>query len=142
MAAITAFGVGTAWAADTPVKLQDLPPAVQRTVREQTRNATLVGLTSEVENGKTEYELETKVNGRGRDLMIDSSGTVLSVEDEVALDSIPAPARTAIERLAAGGKIAKVEKVTEGRNVSYEAAVTRNGKRSEIAVRPDGSPVK
>jgi len=61
------------------VKVQDLPAAVQQTVKEQTRNATLIGLAKEVENGKTVYELETKVNGRGRDLMIDSSGGVLSV---------------------------------------------------------------
>jgi uncharacterized membrane protein YkoI len=96
----------------------------------------------EVENGKTVFELETKVNGRGRDLMIEESGAVLSVEEEVTLDSIPEAARAAIEKQAAGGKITKVETLTIGKTVTYEAAVVRKGKTSEIAVAADGSAVK
>jgi uncharacterized membrane protein YkoI len=136
------LGVGAALAADNQIKVQDLPPAVQKTVTEQTKNATLAGLMKEVENGKTVYELETKVNGHGRDLMIDAAGAVLSVEEEVALDGIPAGARAAIQKQAAGGKVTKVEILTEGKVVSYEAAVVKNGKTSEIAVKADGSAVK
>jgi len=140
--ALGALVTGTAPAAQRKVKMQDLPPTVQQTVKEQTKNATLVGLMKEVENGKTVFELETRVNGRGRDLMIDGSGAVLSVEEEVTLDSIPAAARAAIEKQAAGGKITKIETLTKGRTVTYEAAVVRKGKTSEIAVAADGSAVK
>jgi len=140
--ALGALVTGTVLAAQKKIKIQDLPPTVQQTVKEQTRNATLVGLMKEVENGKTVFELETKVNGRGRDLMIDGSGAVLSVEEEVTLDSIPAAARAAIEKQAAGGKITKVETLTKGKTVTYEAAVVRKGKTSEIAVAADGSAVK
>ena len=140
--ALGALVTGTAPAAQKKIKMQDLPPAVQQTVKEQTKNATLVGLMKEVENGKTVFELETKVNGRGRDLMIDGSGAVLSVEEEVTLDSIPAAAKAAIEKQAAGGKITKVETLTKGKTVTYEAAVVRKGKTSEIAVAADGSAVK
>jgi len=140
--ALGALVTGTALAAQKKIKMQDLPPTVQQTVKEQTKNATLVGLMKEVENGKTVFELETKVNGRGRDLMIEESGAVLSVEEEVTLDSIPAAARAAIEKQAAGGKITKVETLTIGKTVTYEAAVVRKGKTSEIAVAADGSAVK
>jgi len=140
--ALGALVTGTALAAQKKIKMQDLPPTVQQTVKEQTKNATLVGLMKEVENGKTVFELETKVNGRGRDLMIEESGAVLSVEEEVTLDSIPAAARAAIEKQAAGGKITKVETLTKGKTVTYEAAVVRKGKTSEIAVAADGSAVK
>ena len=140
--ALGALVTGTALAAQKKIKMQDLPPTVQQTVKEQTKNATLVGLMKEVENGKTVFELETKVNGRGRDLMIEESGAVLSVEEEVTLDSIPEAARAAIEKQAAGGKITKVETLTKGKTVTYEAAVVRKGKTSEIAVAADGSAVK
>src|SRR3974377_2097748 len=123
-------------------KMTDLPSAVQQTVKEQTKGATLVGLNKEIEGGKTTYEAETKVNGRARDVKIDESGAVVAIEEEVALDSIPAAAKAAIEKQAAGGKIRKVESVTKGNTVTYEAAVTINGKKSEIAVAADGSPVK
>ena len=129
-------------AAQTKVKLQDLPPAVQKTVKDQTKNATIVGIAKEVEKGQTVYELETKVNGRGRDLMIDSKGTVLSVEEEVALDSIPAAAKAAIQKKSAGGKITKVETLTKGNTVVYEAAVTIKGKATEFSVNADGSEAK
>ena len=130
-------------AGERKMKVQDLPPAVRQTVREQTKNATLAGLTREVEKGRTVFELETKKpDGRARDLMIDAAGAVLSVEEEVALDSIPAPAKAAIEKSAAGGKIIRVETLTEGKEVTYEAALGKKGKKSSITVRADGTPVK
>ena len=108
--------VGSAMA-ESKVKLENLPAAVQKTVKEQTQNAKLVGLSKEKEDGKIVYELETVVNDKSRDLMIDSAGTILSVEDEVTLDSVPAAAKKAIEEKVAGGKIKKVESVTKGSEV-------------------------
>lgn len=131
------------YAADTKVKLEDLPSSVQIAVKEQTKAATLAGLSKEVENGKTMYEVETKVDGRSRDLMLNEAGKVVSVEEEIDLDSIPAPAKAAIQKRAAGGTVEKVEKVTEGSKVSYEAALkSKRGKKSEAAVNADGSTHK
>lgn len=65
-----------------------------------------------------------------------------SSEEEIPLESIPAAAKSAIEKKAAGGKIAKVEKVTDGKAVSYEAVIEKNGKSSEFAVGADGSTKK
>ena len=130
-------------AAESKVKMENLPPAVQKTVKEQTQRAKLIGLSKEKEGGQTVYELETTVNGRSRDLMIDSAGTILSVEDEVALDSVPEPARKAIQQKVAAGKIIKVETVTKGSEVSYEAAYTsKSGKKAEYGVNADGTPHK
>jgi len=128
-----------AFAADKPVKMKDLPPAVQRTVQEQSKGTTVTGLSTEVEHGRTIYEVEMTVNGHGKDVSMDASGTVIEVEEEVALDSLPAAARKAIEKAAAGGKIAKVEKVTGGKETAYEAALRKDGKRSEVRVSADGS---
>jgi uncharacterized membrane protein YkoI len=126
--------------AETKVKMSDLPAAVQATVQEQTRNATLVGLSKEVEKGKTEYEIETKANGKSRDLMIDTAGHILSIEEEVDIAIIPAAARQAILKQASDGAVTKVELVTVGTAVSYEAAIkSKTGKKSEFSVNADGS---
>ena len=103
------------------------------------KGAELKELSKEVEHGKTFYEAETRVNGRGRDLVIDANGEVVAIEEEVTLDSLPAAARAAIEKSASGGKITKVESVTKGKTVVYEAALVKAGKKSEITVEADGS---
>ena len=115
---------GWASASEQAVKMKDLPAPVQKTVQEQPRGAELKGLSKEVEKGQTYYEAETKVNGKSRDILIDPSGAVVEVEEQVDLDSLPAPALAAIERYAGSGKILLVESVTKGGAVSYEATVS------------------
>ena len=56
---------------ERPVKMKDLPAAVQQTVREQSRGARIRGLSIETENGVTNYEVELKVNGHSRDVRSD-----------------------------------------------------------------------
>jgi hypothetical protein len=118
--------------------MKELPAAVQRTVKEQSKGATIRGLSKEVEGGKTTYEVEMKVNGRGKDVTMDASGAVIEVEEEVALESIPGAARAAIEKAAGSGQITKVGKVSGGKETVYEAGLRRNGKRSEVKVSRDG----
>ena len=130
-------------AAEKKVKLEDLPAGVQAAVREQTKNATLVGLSSEKENGKTMYEAETKVGGRSRDLLFDQTGALVETEEEVDMEIVPAHAKSAIQKRAAGGTISKVEKVTAGAAISYEAVIRmKSGKTVEYAVNADGTSHK
>jgi hypothetical protein len=129
--------------AESKVKMENLPPAVQKAAREQSKNATLVGLSKEVESGKTVYEVETKVNGKTRDLLLDQGGAVIEIEEEVDLNSLPVAARQAIEQKIAGNKLKKVEAVSKGSSVSYEASYTgKLGKTLEFAVNADGTAHK
>lgn len=127
------------FASEVRVQMKDLPAPVRQTVQEQTRNATLRGLAREVEHGNTYYEAEMFVNGKNRDVLIDPSGKIVEVEEEITLSSVPDQARAGLEKLAGGGKIVRVESVTRGSVVSYEAVVQKNGKKSEVAVNSDGS---
>src|SRR5437588_3689102 len=82
------------------VRMKDLPAAVQQTVREQSKGATIRGLSRETENGKTNYEVELRVNGHNKDVLIDPGGAVVEVEEQVTLASLPAAVRTANEQNA------------------------------------------
>lgn len=139
---IASVSLAVAFAGETSVKMKDLPPAVQKAVQEQTKGAQIKGLSKEVEKGKTMYEVETTLNGKSRDLLIDAAGTLVSVEEPVAIDAIPVAAKAAIAKLAAGGKIKSVEAVTKGQTVSYEAVISKGSKKSEVVVGADGSVQK
>ena len=140
--ALTTVLFPNAASAAKKVKMKDLPAAVQKTVAAETKNAQLAGIAVEKEGEKTLYELETKVNGMGRDLMIDGAGAILSVEEQVTIDKVPAGARAAMERAAAGGKINKVEILTKGKTVTYEAVISKKGRNSEVTFTAYGQPVK
>jgi hypothetical protein len=121
------------------VKMSELPAAVRETVREQSRGAKIRGLSVETENGVTNYEVELKVNGHTRDVLIDPSGAVVAVEEQVALASLPAAVRTAVEQGARGGRVVLVESISKGGVVeAYEAHVRRGRKTVEIKVGPGG----
>jgi uncharacterized membrane protein YkoI len=140
--AIATLG-GAAMGAEKKLQMKDLPPAVQKTVQEQTKGAEIKGLSKETEKGKTSYEVETMVNGKHRDFLVDVKGAITEVEDETALDSIPAAAKAAIEKKAGGGKIGMVETMTRGGATYYEAGYTgKDGKKHEVLVKPDGTEVK
>jgi uncharacterized membrane protein YkoI len=122
------------------VDLSKYPAAVRSTIEAETRNATLKGVSKETEHGKVQYEVETLVGGKSRDLLVDPSGKVIEVEEEVAIDSAPAAVQAALN---ARGKVLKLERVTRGSTTSYEASVSsKNGKKSSVALDADGKPAK
>ena len=60
---LLAMGLAGLAIAAGKLELKDLPPAVRKTVEEQTKGATIKGIAKEKEKGKTVYEVETMGNG-------------------------------------------------------------------------------
>jgi uncharacterized membrane protein YkoI len=117
-----------------------LPAIVKATVEAETKNATVKGVSKEKENGKIVYELESLVNGRTRDLMIDSAGKIYVIEEQVDVDKAPAPVKAALE---ARGRIVTLESVMENGKTHYEGQVqTKGGKKVAMEVEADGTPIK
>jgi hypothetical protein len=127
-------------AADQKVQMKDLPAAVQDTVRaEEAKGAKIVGLATEVEGGRTMYEVETTVGGHTRDLLLNTNGHIVEIEEETSIDAVPAAVKAA---LTARGTVGKVETVTKGTSVTYEAVVQKGGKKTEVAVTAAGKTIK
>ena len=125
--------------AETKVERSQLPPAVEKTVQQETQGATIKGFAKETENGVLEYEAETVINGHTRDIAIGKDGTLLEVEEEVAINSLPASVQSSLTAKANGAKITKVEALTKkGKLVAYEAATLKGAKKGEIQVGPNG----
>jgi hypothetical protein len=126
-------------AQEKKIRRSDLPAAVEKTVASQSQGATIRGFSREIENGQTFYEAEMAVDGHSKDLLVDNSGAIVEVEEQVAIDSLPAPVKEGLQTKAGKGKLVKVESITKHDNlVAYEAQVMTGGKRSEVQVGPDG----
>jgi hypothetical protein len=136
------FLTGMALAQETKIKRSDLPPAVEKTVAEVSKDATIKGFNKEKEDGKISYEVEMVVNGHTKDVQMDPSGAVTEIEEEVVLDSLSPDVKAGLTAKAGTGKILKVESLTKKEKlVAYEAQVEKGGKKSEIQVGPDGKPL-
>jgi len=124
------------------INRSNLPPAVEKTVAAQTQGAIIRGFNEEKENGKTYYEAELTVNGHSKDILIDPTGAVVEIEEQVDLASLPAAVQSGLQTKAGAGKLGKIESITKhDKVVAYEAKVMNNGKRSEVQVGPDGKPL-
>ncbi len=123
--------------------LTDLPPAVQKTVQAELKGGEIKNIDKETEHGVAQYEVETMLNGKHRDFNVDTKGTLVSVEEETTIDSVPAPAKAAILKKVADGKLGMVEAVRRGAETMYEAGyTTKAGKKHEVLVKADGTETK
>jgi len=142
LAGVVALMATSAKGQEEKIKRSDLPPAVQKTVEAQSQGAVVRGFSKEKEKGQTYYEAEMTVNGHGKDVLMDESGAIVEVEEQVVLDSLPAAVKEGLQAKAGKGKIVKVESITKhDKLVAYEAQVTTAGKKSEVQVGPDGKPL-
>jgi hypothetical protein len=129
----------SASAQEKRISKSELPEAVQKRVEEQSRNATVRGFSKEIEGGKTYYEVELSVSGHSKDVLMDPSGEVVEVEEEVALSLLPPTVSEGLQKKAGSGKIVKVESLTKhGTLVAYEAQVRTGNTHSEVQVGPKG----
>jgi uncharacterized membrane protein YkoI len=132
----------SAVAQEKKIKRSDLPPAVEKTVAAQSAGATVKGFSTEKEKGQTYYEAEMVVNGHSKDILIDTNGAIVEVEEEVAMNALPADVKAGLQAKAGDGTLVKVESITKkDKLVAYEAQVTKGGKKSEVQVGPDGKPL-
>ena len=137
------FSVTQAQEKEKKITRKQLPPAVEKTVAAETEGASIKGFAREVEKGQTFYEASLAVNGHNKDILMDPSGNIVEVEEQVTMDSLPAAVQAALKKAAGRGAIQLVESITKnGTLVAYEGHVKRGLKRSEIQVGPQGEKLK
>ena len=107
------------------------------------KGAEIKSIDKETEHGVAQYEVETMLNGKHRDLNVDTKGNLLVVEEETSIDTVPAAAKVAILKKVADGKLTMVELFIRGGETMYEAGyTTKAGKKHEVLVKADGTETK
>jgi hypothetical protein len=142
LAALTASALALAFDGDNfAAKFDALPQAVRETAKAHMDNAFPVSISSARGEQGWDYQVNTRVDGKYHDIIIDGTGKLVAVKDETDLASIPAAAKAAIEKQAAASKVVTLEKVTEGGQVSYGAVMKdeAQGTYVQLRVAADGT---
>ncbi len=94
-------------AQEKKIKRSDLPPAVEKAVTSLAEGARVSGFAEEREKGQTFYEVQMVVDGHTKDVLLDRTGAVVEVEEEVAMDKLPDEVKQGLQAKAKQGKLTK-----------------------------------
>jgi hypothetical protein len=121
-------------------KQSKLPPAVQQTAEQQSAGATVTGYTRDKVDGLMVYRMDLVAEGKNRAIVMDADGNVLSVEQEVAWNELPADIQKTFQDASTKGKLGSVSTVsTDGTLVAYEAFLVVRGERAKVRVKPNAA---
>lgn len=121
---------------------KQLPVAVQAAFHKAYPAAQIKGASSEVENGKTTYEVESVDGKINRDLLYSEDGSVVEIEETIALKGLPAEVSKALKTETGKGKVQKAEKLTKGETIEYEFVIGSGKDKREVVIDPAGKIVK
>jgi uncharacterized membrane protein YkoI len=124
------------------VSLDRIPAAAAKTLQGQAGGEKITGLSKEKDEGRTVFEATFKKNGHVHDVTVDEAGKLVSDEMTIALSEAPEVIRQAIEREHPGGKVDKLEHISERGKTNYEALISSKGKREEIKFDSTGKVIE
>jgi len=127
----------------TMIEQKELPAAVAAALaKDKPAGATFRGFEREVIDGKTFYEVQMTVAGKGREILYRPDGRIVETEEESTLEAIPAPAREAIQKAMGAGALRKVDIIREGKRLMYEGELLVNGQKLQVRFDGKGRKVK
>lgn len=121
-----------------PAAKPALPAAVAAAFKKAYPNATITTFSSETEDGKVEWEIESVDGKTRRDIVYLADGSVQVIEEQIEMAAVPAPVLAALKARFPKASVTRYEKLTKGAAISYEMTMTgANVKEAELA--PDGT---
>ncbi len=134
-------GPSTALAQEKKIARKDVPTAVLSAFEKSYPNAKPKGFSTEVEKGKTYYEIESIEGNTTRDILYLVDGTVAEVEEGVSASGLPASVKTSVAKKYPEGKITRAERTTRNSVVTYELRIKSGKSQYELVVDPGGKIV-
>jgi len=124
-----------------PVDLKVLPDAVLAAFKAAYPKAEIKGASKEVENGVTQFEVESVDGKLNRDLIYAADGKVLELEEAMAPESLPDAVKATLAKDYAGAKILKAETLTKNGTIVYELSLQGKDKKMGVTIDPAGKVV-
>jgi hypothetical protein len=129
-------------AQEKKLKPKQLPAAVLSAFQKTYPAAKIKGASSEVENGKTVYEVVSLDGTINRDLLYSEDGSVVEIEETIPLKAVPVEVTNALKVETGKGKVQKAEKLTKGGIVQYEFVISSGKNKREILIDLSGKILK
>ena len=128
----------------TKIGWSDLPAAVQAAAKKQkTPAGATVAYVKLVRAGAPYFEMKVNAaDGRDQEILFRPDGSIAETEEAVALESVPAPARSAIEKAARNGKLLKVDRILRDGKVLFEGEILENGTKKKPIFDPAGRRIE
>lgn len=137
----TALMAATASAAE--IRLDDCPPAVQKTIKDNSRGGHIDEIESYSIQGKQLYVAEVELSS-DRDLKIHvaSDGALVKTREDSSMADAPEAVRKTVESKLGGGRADDVDKEVKGSAVTYYVEIERKGAPDlNLVVDADGKVV-
>jgi len=116
----------------------DLPDAVLKSFQKSFPGININGHDIEVVDGRTEYEIETKVNQVEMDYIYLANGTLLQTEEVIPDWSLPQVVVASVRAAHPGCDVKEAEEIVHGSAIEYEVEIEVTGKEIELLVSSDG----
>lgn len=140
-------------------KFNELPPAVQKTVRAQAPNAEIADVSHKTQDGMDLYQVEFAEPGKNPKLMVSADGRLLNSDlpktagpverlltptgaTGTKLSALPEAAQKTIQSKAPNRPISNITRHEKDGRVFYEVEFNEAGNRSTMEVAEDGTVVQ
>ena len=133
-------GTLSCWADKDNIAANQLPDAVQATIKVKAPNARIKSAEKEIESGQIVFEIEL-VRGKFEiDLEIAEDGTLIKLEEEISIESLPQAIRDALKKQNLTPK--EAEHLQEGGRIFYEVKIKKGlFEKEELYFDEKGNPI-
>ncbi len=122
--------------------LKVLPDAVLAAFKASYPKAEIKGASKEVENGVTQFEVESVDGKLNRDLIYSVDGKVIEMEITTAPENLPDAVQKTLAKDYPGAKVLKAEILTKGEVKLFELSLQVKDKKMGVTIDPAGKIVE
>src|ERR1041385_1387424 len=140
-------------------RFNELPPAVQKTVRAQAPQAEIADVSHKTDNGIEVYEIQLREGDRNPRIVVAADGKLVSTDmarpagaverlltptgaTGTKFSALPEKVQKTIQSTAPGGQIANISRQEKDGRTIYEIEFQEKGKNPSIRVAEDGTLVQ
>jgi uncharacterized membrane protein YkoI len=124
------------------VSLSQIPSPARATIERLTAGGEIKMIEKEEHNGKIIYDVEAKVKGKDVEYDVASNGEVLTSEESIAYDSLPAEVKTAIQKYFGSAEGLKASREIEEGKTFYEVEGSKAGAKIALKLTATGKIIE
>jgi uncharacterized membrane protein YkoI len=138
-------GLGQTFRQEPSMMLNELPAAVQKTVKEQQAGREIADIDREMWNGKAVYEVEFKEKGPNSRIHVASDGSMIVDKDRKSaylgtqLSEAPAPVQATVKRVVSSAEVQDVDREARNGQVVYDVEIKQEGLNRHLKIAENGT---